>query len=47
MKHVKTLNTKRLQNINQKVVMASARHPASLHAKHPVYSRKPESWEHK
>ena len=35
MKHVKTLNTKRLQN-TKKAAAASARHPASLHAKHPV-----------
>ena len=36
MKHVKTLNTKRLQNTVKKADAVSARHPASLLAKLPV-----------
>ena len=33
MKHIKTLNTKKLQ---KKVDVASVRHPVSLHVRHPV-----------
>ena len=35
MKHVKTLNTRKLQN-TEKVDVANVRHPASLHARLPV-----------
>ena len=36
MKHVKTLNTRKLQNTIKTVDVASARHHASLHVRHPV-----------
>ena len=36
MKHVQTLNTKKLQNTVKKGDAASARHLASLHARHLV-----------
>lgn len=36
MEHIKTLNTKNLQNTVKKADAVSARHPASLLAKHPV-----------
>ena len=36
MKHIKTLNTKKLQNTVKKADVASVRHPVSLHVRHPV-----------
>ncbi len=36
MKHIKTLNTQTLQNTMKKADVASARLPASLHARLPV-----------
>lgn len=36
MKHIKTLNTKKLQNTVKKAAAANARHLASLHARHHV-----------
>ena len=36
MQHIKTLNTKNLQNTVKKAAAASARHHVSPHARHPV-----------
>lgn len=36
MKHVKTLNTRKLQNTVKKVDAANVRHPASLLVRHPA-----------
>lgn len=36
MKHVKTLNTRKLQNTVKKVDAANVRHPVSLLVRHPA-----------